>query len=124
MPRCVLNGKSKVIEVTEKLTRLSKQLTKKQRFHNANNASSEITERRRALFTVVRPSEGSHPQSHVDFVPFSDTARHGGVLPGLHADLHARVQDRPAKVQGKHVLKAFHRGLQIHALATGGRDLT
>lgn len=78
----------------------------------------------RGSFTVVRPSEASHPQSHVDFVSFSDTARHGGVLPGLHVDLHARVQDRPAEVQGKHVLKAFHHGVQIHLLVTGGCDLT
>lgn len=78
----------------------------------------------RGSFTVVRPSEASYPQSHVDFVSFSDTARHGGVLPGLHVDLHARVQDRPAEVQGKHVLKAFHHGVQIHLLVTGGCDLT
>lgn len=87
--------------------------------------SSGNAEHQKASFTVVRPPEASQsPRSHVDFLSFCNTARHGGVLPGLHVDLHAGVQGRPTKVQGKHVLKACHHGPQIHLLLTGGCDLT
>lgn len=80
----------------------------------------QLWQHQRDLFAVIRPSEVSCPKSHVDFVSFSDTARLGGVLLGLHVDLHARVQDGSAEVHGKHVLKAFHHGPQIHLLITGG----
>lgn len=80
-----------------------------------------------ALITVVWPVEVWYPQGHVDFAALSDTAGLGRVLLGLHVDLHARVQDGAPHVQGKHVPKALHHGLQTHPLylpVTGGCDLT
>lgn len=80
------------------------------------------------LITVVRPAEvpKAHGRGDLASLPDHGGAR-GGVLFGLHVDLHAGVEHGAGNVQRKHVLKAPHHGLQaqpLHLPVSGGGELT
>lgn len=80
------------------------------------------------LIAVLWPAEvpKAHGRGDLAALPDHSGAR-GGVLFGLHVDLHPGVQHGAGHVQRKHVVKTPHHGLQaqpLHLPVSGGGELT